>query len=86
VEVLHKEGIDAVRYLLWDATSWHRDYSPSVWRSRTTEEKKRIGWKIAIRIEKIRCTVLHEAHELQVEDTMYTLAEGPESFYRSYPN
>ena len=25
VEVLREEGIDAVRYVLWDATGWHRD-------------------------------------------------------------
>jgi hypothetical protein len=28
VEVLREEGIDAVRYTLWDATGWHRDYGP----------------------------------------------------------
>ncbi len=28
VEVLREEGLDAVRYVLWDATGWHRDYSP----------------------------------------------------------
>jgi hypothetical protein len=29
VEVLREEGIDSVRYVLWDATgSSHRDYSP----------------------------------------------------------
>jgi hypothetical protein len=28
VEVLREEGIDAVRYFLWDATGWHKDYSP----------------------------------------------------------
>ncbi len=27
VEVLREEGIDAVRYVLRDATGWHRDYS-----------------------------------------------------------
>ena len=38
---------------------------------------------MAVRIEKILCTVLHESHERQVEETMDTLAEGPESeFYR----
>jgi hypothetical protein len=25
VEVLREEGIDAVRYALWDATGWHHD-------------------------------------------------------------
>jgi molybdopterin biosynthesis enzyme MoaB len=28
MEVLREEGLDAVRYVLWDATGWHRDYSP----------------------------------------------------------
>ena len=27
LEVLREEGIDGVRYALWDATGWHRDYS-----------------------------------------------------------
>ena len=43
VEVLREEGLDAVRYALWDATGWHRDYSPPAWRNRATAEQKRIG-------------------------------------------
>ena len=35
---------------------------------------------MAVRIEKILCAVLHEAHEQQVEEAMETLAEGPEGF------
>jgi hypothetical protein len=77
-EHLHEEGVDAVRYVLWDATGWHRDYSSPVWRNRATEEQKREGWEIAVRIEKILCTVLHEAHRRQIEETMETLEEGPE--------
>ncbi len=52
-------------------------------RNWATEEQKRVGWEIAVRIEKILCTVLHEAHRQQVEETMETLEEGPESFYRN---
>ena len=37
-----------------------------------------------MRIEKILYTVLHKAHKRQVEETMDTLFEGPERFYRSY--
>ncbi len=36
---------------------------------------------MAVRIEKIVCTVLDEAHKRQVEETMDTLSEGPEGFY-----
>jgi len=36
------------------------------WHNRSTNEQKRIGWEIAVRIEKIICTVLHEAHERQI--------------------
>jgi hypothetical protein len=28
-----------------------------------------------------RITILHEAHGRQIEETMKTLAEGPEKFY-----
>ena len=34
-----------------------------------------------VRIEQILCTVLHEAHQRQVEETMDTPAEGQEGFY-----
>lgn len=39
---------------------------------------------MAVRIEKIICTVLHEAHKQQVEETMDALSEGPKRFYRNY--
>ena len=51
MEVLREEGVDAVRYTLWDVTGWHRDYSPLAWRNRATEEQKRIGWEMAVRTE-----------------------------------
>jgi hypothetical protein len=84
IEVLREEGLDAVRYVLWDATGWHRDYSPPAWRHRATEEQKRRGWEMAVRIEKILCTVLDEAHKRQVKETTETLSEGPEEFYGNH--
>ncbi len=83
VEVLREEGLEAVRHVLWDATGWQRDYSPPAWRNQPAEQK-RIGWEMAVRIEKILCALLHEAHQRQVEETMDTLSEGPEGFYNSY--
>ncbi len=83
-EVLREEGLGAVRYVHWDATGWHRDYSPAAWRNRATAEQKRKDWERAVRIEKILCTVLDEAHKRQVEETTETLSEGPEEFYRSH--
>jgi hypothetical protein len=82
VEVLREEGLDGVRYALWDATGWHRDYSPAAWRNRATDEHKRIGWEMAVRIEKIIVTVLYEAHKRQVDESIETLAEGPHGLYR----
>ena len=81
VEVLREEGIDAVRYALGEATGWHRGYTPLDWRHRDTAEQKRRGWETAVRIEKIICTVLHEAHERQIEETVATLSGGPDGFY-----
>jgi hypothetical protein len=37
---------------------------------------------MAVRIEKLIATVLHEAHERQVEEVMETLSEGPEGYYK----
>ena len=37
---------------------------------------------MAVRIEKILCTVLHEAHERQVEEVMETLSEELGGFCR----
>lgn len=34
-------------------------------------------------MEEILCTVLHEAHRQQLEETMDALAEGAEVFYKS---
>jgi hypothetical protein len=36
---------------------------------------------MAVRIEKILCTVLHVAHGRRVEETMETLCEEPEGLY-----
>ena len=84
VEVMREEGIEAVRYVMWDMTGWHRDYDPCVWRSRATEDQKRVGWEMWVRMEKILCAVLREAREWQIEETMGVLEEGPENFYKSY--
>jgi hypothetical protein len=84
VEVLREEGIEGVRYAMWDMTGWHQDYDPCILRNRATEEQKRIGWEMWVRMERILCTVLSEAREWQIEETMGVLEEGPENFYKSY--
>ena len=85
LEVLREEGIDGVRYALWNVSGWHSDYSPPAWRSRATDEQKREGWEMAVRIEKIIATVLDEAHKRQVEEVMEAPQEGPESLYKRSP-
>ena len=58
VEVLHTEGIEGVRYALWDMTRWYEPYDSCIWRSRATEEQKQVGWERWVRMEKIIATVL----------------------------
>ena len=84
VQVLREQGLEAVRYFLWDMPGWHRDYDPCVWRHRADEERKRVGWEMWVRMGRIMCAVLREAHERQVEETMGALEDGPEGFYKSY--
>jgi hypothetical protein len=83
VEVLQTEGVEGVRYALWDMIGWHAKYDPCVWRSRATDEQKREGWEMRVRMDKIICKVLNEAHERQLEETMKALEDGPEKFYES---
>lgn len=45
------------------------NYSPPAWRGRATEEQKGRGWRMAVRIEKILCVVLHDIYKQQVEET-----------------
>ena len=75
------EGIEGVRYALFDMTGWHRDYDPCLWRDRATEEQKRAGWRMWIKMEKIIAAVLQEAHERQAAEAADALEEGPERFY-----
>ena len=84
VEVLRTERIEGVRYALRDLTGWHRDYDPCAWRNWATEEQKRVGWEMWVRMEKIVAMALHEAHERQVGEAVDALSEGPESFYKSH--
>ncbi|MGB3634994.1 MAG: hypothetical protein WA982_13200 [Rubrobacteraceae bacterium] len=81
VKVLRTEGIEGVRYALWDMTRWHEYYDPCIWRSRATEEQKRVGWEMWVRMEKIIVTVLAEAQERQADEAMDAFAEGPDRFY-----
>lgn len=82
VEVLKTEGIDGVRYALWEMTDWHAKYDPCIWRSRATEEQKQVGWEMWVRMEKIIATVLKEAQEKQIDEAMDAFEKGPTSFYR----
>lgn len=84
VEVLQTEGIEGVRYALWDMTGWHRDYDPCLWRNRASEEQKKAGWEMWVRMDKIICKVLQEAHQRQLDETMKALEDGPERFYESF--
>ncbi len=49
-----------------------------------TGNQKRVGRETWVRMDKIMCAVLSEAHERQIEETMDALSDGPERFYKSY--
>ena len=60
-------------------TGWHANYDPCIWRHRANEEQKRIGCEMWVRMDRIMCAVLREAHEGQVEEAMDALADGPKA-------
>jgi hypothetical protein len=39
-----------------------------------------------VRMDKITCTVLRDAHERQAEEAMGALEGGPGRLYKSYPD
>jgi hypothetical protein len=81
-EVLRQEGLEAVRYVLWDVTGWHEEYAVALTqKSNATKEQQRKGWEMFVHIEKILVTVLHEVLKQQAQETMGALSEGPEAFY-----
>ena len=51
VEVLRWEGIEAVRYALWDMTNWHADYALASGGAGPPRNRKRpagrcgLGWR-----------------------------------------
>jgi hypothetical protein len=65
-----------VRYALRDPTDWRKVRSPFAQRNRATEEQKRKGWEMAVRIELILYTLLNESHKRQVQEVIDTLQEG----------
>jgi hypothetical protein len=82
MEVLRQEGLEAVRYVLWDLTGWHKDYALALaLGSGAMEEQKRQGWEMFVRTEKILATVLNEVLRQQLEETMEVLSGGPEGLY-----
>ena len=63
---------------------WHRDYDPCVWRDRATKERKRIGWGMWVRMDRIMCAVLRDAYEPRVEEKMDVLEDVPGRFYKGH--
>lgn len=82
MEVLRQEGLEAVRYLLWDVSGWDKDYALALsWSNGVTSEQGRKGWEMFALIEKILVTVLHEVLRQQAQETIDVLSEGPEGLY-----
>ena len=64
------------------ASTWHRDYSPSAWRSRATEDQKRIGWEMTVRIEKSFARYFTRRTSNRLRRRLTPFTEGLEGLYR----
>ena len=80
VKMLREEGLEEVRFVLWDLAGWHKSLTLALG-SGATQEQKRRGWEMFVRTEKILVNVLHAALKQQAEETMNVLHEGPEGLY-----
>ncbi len=65
-----------MRYALWNVIGVAPRLLSPAWRSRATEEQERIGWEVAVRIERIIATVHDEAHKRRVEEVMRSSLRG----------
>ncbi len=83
-EILRQEGIEGVKYYLWEATGWHEAFDPYVLGDAASEEQKRVGWEMALRIKKIISKALYEEHKQLEEEIRRLAAEGPEVFYKEH--
>jgi hypothetical protein len=77
VEMLREEGIEGVRYTLYDMTNWHRDYDPCFSRCRATEEYKHVGWEMWVRMEKILCCAPHLHDDPHSERSLASASPPP---------
>jgi hypothetical protein len=80
VKMLYEEGLEEVRFVLWDLAGWHEGY-PLALGSGATQEQKRWGWETFVRTEKILIKVLQAALKQQGEETIDAVAQGPEGLY-----
>jgi hypothetical protein len=80
VKMLCEEGLEEVRFVLWDLAGWHEGY-PLALGSGATQEQKRWRWETFVRTEKILVRVLHAALKQQTEETIDAVLDGPKGLY-----
>jgi hypothetical protein len=80
VKMLCEEGLEEVRFVLWDLAGWHESHA-LVLGSEATQEQKQWGWEAFVQTEKILVKVLHAALKQQTEETINAVAEGPKGLY-----
>ena len=80
VKMLCEEGLEEVRFVLWDLAGWHEGYTLALG-SGATQEQKRWGWETFVRTEKILVKVLHTTLKQQAEETIDAVSDGPEGLY-----
>jgi hypothetical protein len=74
--------LEELKFTLWELTGWHENYDPEVLGDAATEEQKREGWKMAIRMKKIRARLLQEEHDRLVQEIEQDESDGSEIFYK----
>jgi hypothetical protein len=80
VKMLCEEGLEEVRFVLWDLAGWREGYALALG-TEATLEQKRWEWETFVRTEKILVKVLHAALKQQAEETIDAVSGGPEGLY-----
>jgi hypothetical protein len=80
--LLRWELLDEFKFTLWGLSGWHEDYDPYIVDEEATEEQKKEGWEMAIRMKKIMARVMYEEYDRLIQEIELYESEGPEVFYR----
>jgi hypothetical protein len=85
-EVLRQEGLEAVRYVLWDLTGWHIDYAHALSEKGEATEEHKKRWPDPVFCTSFyESTVIDSSFFVRSASTLFDSHKAPNSAGVRYP-